>query len=228
MAQTWLGGMNVRTMCGRARPPELRCEAAPTPLVSARRLPHSVHRFALHVSVRVVVVSFADGTIHLRVPVSVPRHALCCLQNHTRDTMGNTHVQSAKYGTQWHNVDVSTRVQHELRGGQQKLQVTNHNMGGDPCPGIQKVLHIIYTHNGARHERFIPEVGGAGVRSCVVVHEGFTFERYIGYRSRWAGPGFASVAMHGLGSRDDYSPRSCTLSANTCAPYNYNKWLIAI
>ena len=88
---------------------------------------------------------------------------------HSCDTQQITHAQGATYMAavvlavsicvyftphMWNrparraNVDVQGRVQMQAAQNGGFVTVNNHTMGGDPVPGIQKVLHIVYTHNG--------------------------------------------------------------------------------
>jgi hypothetical protein len=44
-----------------------------------------------------------------------------------------------------------------VRNGSLAVQVTNNNMGGDPAPGADKVLTVIYRVNGREQTSTVKE-----------------------------------------------------------------------
>ena len=48
------------------------------------------------------------------------------------------------------SIDVQGRVQMMAGSNGGLVAVNNATMGGDPAPGVGKVLHLLYTHNGVQ------------------------------------------------------------------------------
>jgi hypothetical protein len=61
------------------------------------------------------------------------------------------------YGAGNRVVDVTNRLNSQIRSGQLNIQVTNNNMGGDPAPGNRKTLRVLYSYNGRQSEVVVNE-----------------------------------------------------------------------
>jgi hypothetical protein len=62
-----------------------------------------------------------------------------------------------EYGVGNRVMDVTNRLNSEIRGGHLNIQVTNANMGGDPAPGQSKTLRVQYSYNGRQSEAVVNE-----------------------------------------------------------------------
>jgi hypothetical protein len=62
-----------------------------------------------------------------------------------------------EYGVGNRVMDVTNRLNSEIRGGHLNIQVTNANMGGDPAPGQSKTLRVQYSYNGRQNEAVVNE-----------------------------------------------------------------------
>lgn len=65
---------------------------------------------------------------------------------------GQLTIISAYYGTESRKVDVSRALRAYVRDGRLELKVENDNLGGDPIPGVAKVLWVTYSINGGRSQ----------------------------------------------------------------------------
>ena len=54
----------------------------------------------------------------------------------------------AYYGLNQRTNDVTQRMRGMVNNGSWSYKVNNNNMGGDPAPGVDKVLTVIYRVNG--------------------------------------------------------------------------------
>ena len=72
-------------------------------------------------------------------------------------TFGGLQILRGVYGAYNQSVDVTNRLNSEIRRGQLNLQVTNDTMGGDPAPGQRKTLRVQYRYNGRQSEVTVNE-----------------------------------------------------------------------
>jgi hypothetical protein len=72
-------------------------------------------------------------------------------------TFGGLQILRGVYGAYNRSVDVTNRLNSEIRGGQLNLRVTNDTMGGDPAPGRSKTLTVQYRYNGRQSEVTVNE-----------------------------------------------------------------------
>jgi hypothetical protein len=66
-------------------------------------------------------------------------------------------ILRADYGAGNRFMDVTTRLNSRIQGGQLSLQVTNDNMGGDPAVGKDKTLTVRYAYNGQADQVVVRE-----------------------------------------------------------------------
>jgi len=71
---------------------------------------------------------------------------------------GNLQIVRAFYGLNNRTSDVTQLLRGQVRNGTLAIQVNNSNMGGDPWPGADKVLTVIYRING-REQTFTVKEG---------------------------------------------------------------------
>lgn len=69
------------------------------------------------------------------------------------------HIMRAFYGGAGHFVDVTEQLRSMKRDGRLFTVVDNQSMGTDPDPDVQKVLRVLYWHEGQRRQVVIPEHG---------------------------------------------------------------------
>ncbi len=72
---------------------------------------------------------------------------------------GELRIVRATYGTRVRSVDVTNRVNSQIRDGQLSMQVNNTTMGGDPDHDRPKTLTVDFTYNG-RDDRVLVSEGG--------------------------------------------------------------------
>lgn len=65
---------------------------------------------------------------------------------------GNLQIVRAFYGINNRTNDVSQLLRSQIRNSSLVLQVNNRNLGGDPAPGADKVLTVIYRLGGGREQ----------------------------------------------------------------------------
>ncbi len=65
---------------------------------------------------------------------------------------GTLQIDRATYGSNFRNVDVTTRVSSQIQSNQLNLQVNSNSMGGDPAPGQAKRLTVDYAVNGQKKQ----------------------------------------------------------------------------
>jgi hypothetical protein len=70
---------------------------------------------------------------------------------------GNLQISRAFYGLNNRTNDVTQKLRNMVRGGSLTVVVTNYNMGGDPYPGADKVLTVIYRYNGREQTATVKE-----------------------------------------------------------------------
>jgi hypothetical protein len=80
----------------------------------------------------------------------------------------NLRVTHATYGSGNRVMDVTSRLNSQVRGDELNIPVNNGSMGGDPAPGQAKSLSVQYTLNGRDEQRTIREGGTlrVGARSA--------------------------------------------------------------
>lgn len=61
---------------------------------------------------------------------------------------GNLEIKRAFYGLNNRTNDVTQLIRRMSQNGTLELKVTNNNLGGDPAPGADKVLTVIYRYQG--------------------------------------------------------------------------------
>jgi len=70
---------------------------------------------------------------------------------------GNLQIVRAYYGLNNRTNDVSQLLRSQVRNNTLVIQVNNQNMGGDPAPGGDKVLTVIYRVNGREQSTTVKE-----------------------------------------------------------------------
>ena len=68
-------------------------------------------------------------------------------------------VLQASWGAEGRDRDVTGQLNGLVRGNQLNITVNNATMGGDPAPGQQNRLRVIYMLRGLRYETNVPEGG---------------------------------------------------------------------
>lgn len=86
-----------------------------------------------------------------------------------RDSRGHDHwrdrdedrsglrIWRAFYGVEGQFVDVTDALRNRVDGDRLFVRVDNFNLGIDPAPGQRKLLRIVYSFNGHRHEATVDE-----------------------------------------------------------------------
>lgn len=70
---------------------------------------------------------------------------------------GTLQISRAYYGLNNRTSDVTQRLRNMIRGNSLNVVVTNYNMGGDPYPGADKVLTVIYRYSGREQTATVKE-----------------------------------------------------------------------
>ena len=70
---------------------------------------------------------------------------------------GNLQIVRAYYGLNNRTDDVSQILRSQIRNGTLVIQVNNRNLGGDPAPGADKVLTVIYRIDGREQTATVKE-----------------------------------------------------------------------
>jgi hypothetical protein len=70
---------------------------------------------------------------------------------------GNLQIVRAYWGLNNRTSDVSQVLRGQIRNGSLVIQATNRNLGGDPAPGADKVLTVIYRVNGREQTSTVKE-----------------------------------------------------------------------
>ncbi|HTV59293.1 MAG TPA: hypothetical protein VMJ93_10510 [Verrucomicrobiae bacterium] len=70
---------------------------------------------------------------------------------------GSLQIVRAYYGLNNRTSDVSQSLRRMIRNNSLVVQVTNYNMGGDPYPGADKVLTVVYRINGREQTSTVKE-----------------------------------------------------------------------
>ena len=65
-----------------------------------------------------------------------------------RDDWNGFSIIRGYYGVQGRMVNVSDILRSGVRGGQLTINVSNNALGGDPAPGADKILVVIYRYQG--------------------------------------------------------------------------------
>ena len=89
---------------------------------------------------------------------------------HDRDSRGDDHwrdreddrggglrIWRASYGAEGQFVDVTDTLRSRVEGDRLFLRIDNYNLGVDPFPGQRKVVQVIDSFNGYRHETTVDE-----------------------------------------------------------------------
>jgi hypothetical protein len=66
-------------------------------------------------------------------------------------------ITRAHYGSGNRMMDVTDRLNSQIRGGQLSMQVINETMGDDPAEGQRKALTVWYTFNGRAAQAVVNE-----------------------------------------------------------------------
>jgi hypothetical protein len=66
-------------------------------------------------------------------------------------------ILRATYGAGEQRMDVTDLLNSQLRGNSLQLVVSNSSMGGDPAPGLEKRLRVIYLWQGMRNQTTVGE-----------------------------------------------------------------------
>ncbi len=72
-------------------------------------------------------------------------------------TYGNMQIIRAYWGLNNRTNDVSQILRNQIQNGTLVIQANNRNLGGDPWPGADKVLTVIYRVNGAEQTATVKE-----------------------------------------------------------------------
>jgi len=70
---------------------------------------------------------------------------------------GNLQIMRAYYGLNNRTNDVTQLLRGQVNNGSLVMQVNNRNLGGDPAPGADKVLTVIYRVNGREQTATVKE-----------------------------------------------------------------------
>ena len=70
---------------------------------------------------------------------------------------GNLQIVRAYWGLNNRTTDVSQLLRGQIQNGSLVIQANNRNMGGDPAPGADKVLTVIYRVNGREQTSTVKE-----------------------------------------------------------------------
>jgi len=68
-------------------------------------------------------------------------------------------VLQASWGSGGQQRDMTGRLNQLVQGNRLNVNVTDDSMGGDPAPGAEKRLRVIYMYRGLRYETNVPEGG---------------------------------------------------------------------
>src|SRR2546421_435718 len=71
--------------------------------------------------------------------------------------ISDLHINRAVYGSGGRSVDVTSRLNSKIQGGQLNLEVSNQTMGRDPAPNQPKTLTVQYTLNGRSNQVVVNE-----------------------------------------------------------------------
>lgn len=74
-----------------------------------------------------------------------------------RDERGSLYIIRGYYGVQGRTVNVTEQLRSMVREGTLSLNVNNSNLGGDPAPGADKVLIVIYRFQGQEQATAVRE-----------------------------------------------------------------------
>src|SRR2546421_419917 len=77
------------------------------------------------------------------------------LQVYNAYQSSDLHINRAVYGSGGRSVDVTSRLNSQIRNDQIILAVNTSSMGGDPAPGQNKVLTVQYVLNGRTDQAII-------------------------------------------------------------------------
>ena len=70
---------------------------------------------------------------------------------------GNLEIKRAFYGLNNRTNDVTQLIRSMAQNGTLVIQVNNNNLGGDPAPGADKVLTVIYRYQGREQTSTVKE-----------------------------------------------------------------------
>jgi Protein of unknown function (DUF3011)/DnaJ-like protein C11, C-terminal len=79
------------------------------------------------------------------------------LQVYNAYQSSDLHINRAVYGSSGRSVDVTSRLNSQIQGGQLNLEVSNQTMGRDPAPNQPKTLTVQYTLNGRSNQVVVNE-----------------------------------------------------------------------
>jgi hypothetical protein len=82
-------------------------------------------------------------------------------RDHDRDRGAGRGVQIIRgfYGVKGHSVNVTDLLQSRVRDGVLAVNVSNDALGGDPAPGADKILIVIYKYRGEEQAAAVREGG---------------------------------------------------------------------
>ncbi len=66
-------------------------------------------------------------------------------------------ILHASYGTGDRRMDVTDLLNSQMRGNSLQMVVSNSSLGGDPAPGLEKRLRVIYLWQGMRNQTTVGE-----------------------------------------------------------------------
>jgi hypothetical protein len=73
------------------------------------------------------------------------------------NAQNNLQIDRATYGVDYRNLDVTSRLNSQIRGDELTLPVNRNTMGGDPAPGQAKSLTVQYSLNGRASQVIVNE-----------------------------------------------------------------------
>ncbi len=68
-------------------------------------------------------------------------------------------VLRASWGAGGQQRDVTSQLNQQVQGNRLNVAVNDGSMGGDPAPGAEKRLRVVYMFRGLRYETNVPEGG---------------------------------------------------------------------
>lgn len=78
-------------------------------------------------------------------------------EGHDRDAWNRLTIIRGFYGVQGNTTNVTDLLRSRVREGILSIPVMNHALGGDPAPGAEKVLIVIYRYQGNESATAVPE-----------------------------------------------------------------------
>ncbi len=146
-------------------------------------------------------VVFNEGDT-LMLPTNVAGTPGYDTRGYTGDSRNRLQVARATYGSGRRTVDVTNRLNAQIRDGQLYVPITNDAMGGDPAPGERKTLRIQYVYDGQQ-------------QSEVVFNEGDQLRLPVDGSTQRYGTGQQGYGQQGYGDTYRTIPSGTRLSIRT-------------